>query len=54
MIPPPQTMQNLAGQRGKFQKLPKGSETLHMSSEALGEMFKGEFSDICTKNFGLC
>ena len=32
-----------------FQKLSSVSQTLDMTSEGLGEMFEGDFADICTK-----
>ena len=34
----------LGGQRGNFQKLSLGSETLHITSEGSGEMFEGDFA----------
>ena len=38
---------------GYFPKLSKGSETLVMTSEWLGEMFESEFADTCTVKFPL-
>ena len=35
---------------GDFQKFSYGSETLGMTSEGLGEMFEGDFADLCAKN----
>ena len=52
--PLPPTMLYLAGQREEFQKLSKGSETLCMTSEGLGEMFEGDFADMCAANFRWC
>ena len=43
----------LAGPRGYFPKLSKGSETLVMTSEGLGEMFESEFTDTCTNKIPL-
>ena len=36
---------------GHFQKLSYGSETLHMTSEGLGQMFEGDFADTCANKF---
>ena len=36
-------------QRGDFQKLSSGSETLHVTSVEFGEMFEGNFADKWTK-----
>ena len=38
---------------GKFQKLSKGSETLDMTSEGLGEMFEGDSADTLAGIFPL-
>ena len=43
----------LAGQRGYFPKLSKGSETLVITSEGLGEMFESEFEDSCVEKLPL-
>ena len=37
-----------------FLKMAWGSETLCMTSEGLGEMFEGDFTDTCTANFNWC
>ena len=38
---------------GNFQKFSRGSETLGMTSEELGEMFEGDSADMCTVKFPL-
>jgi hypothetical protein len=43
----PCTMLYLAEQRKGFEEFSDGSETLGMTSEGLGEMFKGEFATMC-------
>ena len=35
------------GQEGYFQKLSLVAETSEMTSEGLGEMFEGDFADMC-------
>ena len=42
-----------AGQRGGFQNLSWGPETLGMTSEALRETFECDFVDKCAKRFPL-
>ena len=37
----------LGGQGGYFEKLSNGLQNSDMTSEVLGEMFKGNFADIC-------
>ena len=46
-------MKYLGGQGGYFEKLSYGSETLDMTSERLGEMFKGDSADTCGGKFPL-
>ena len=46
-------MQVLGGQGGYFQKLSYGSETWDMTCEVLGEMFEGDFVDMCAEIFSL-
>jgi hypothetical protein len=36
--------------RGDFQKFPYGSETFHMTSEALRDMLEGDFADTIFTN----
>ena len=44
--PPPPALSFLSSQREEeFQKFSLGSETLHMTSKGLGDMFKGGFAD---------
>ena len=40
-----------ADKGGDFQKFPYVSETLHKTSEGLGELFEGDFADTCTRTF---
>ena len=37
------------GKGGIFQKLSQGSETFDITYEGLGEMFEGDFADMCAK-----
>ena len=46
-------MTYLGGQGGYFEKLSYGSETLDMTSEGLGEMFKGDSADTCAEKLPL-
>ena len=43
----------LGGKGGYFKKLSQVSETSDMSSERLGEMFKGDSADMCAGKFPL-
>ena len=47
------TMTYIGGKGGYFEKLSHGSETLDMTSERLGEMFKGDSADRCGGKFPL-
>jgi hypothetical protein len=50
--PSPRTMQFWMDKGGYFQKLSYGSKTLDMmTSEGLGEMFQGDFADMCIDSF---
>jgi hypothetical protein len=46
-------MQFLGGKGGYFEKLSKGSKTEDMTSEGLGEVFKGDSADMCAGKFSL-
>jgi hypothetical protein len=46
-------MRFLGGKGGYFEKLSYGSETSDMTSEGLGEVFKGDSADTCTGKFPL-
>ena len=41
----------LGGKGGYFEKLSYGSETWDMTSDGLGEMFKGDFAHTCADKF---
>ena len=49
--PSPRTIRLLGGKGGYFEKLSKGSKTLDMTCEGLGEMFGGDFADVRRKYF---
>ena len=51
--PYPRTMLYLRGQRGVFSKVVLGSKTLDMTFEGLGEMFEGNFADMCAEIFSI-
>jgi hypothetical protein len=51
--PTPCTMQFLGKKGGYFEKLTKGSKTYDITSEGLGEVFKGESADTCDGKFPL-
>jgi hypothetical protein len=46
-------MRFLGGKGEYFEKLSKGSKTYDMTSEGLGEVFKGDSADMCTRKFPL-
>jgi hypothetical protein len=51
--PYPLTMQILVRKGGYFQKLSWGSKTSDMYSEGMGQMFGGDFADICNEKISL-
>ena len=51
--PNPRTMQFLGGKGEYFENLSKGSKTYDMTSEGLGEVFKGDSADMCGGKFPL-
>jgi hypothetical protein len=46
-------MRFLAGKGGYFEKFSKGTKTLDMTSEGLGEVFEGDSADTCGGKFPL-
>ena len=46
-------MRFLGGKGGYFEKLSKGSKTLDMTLEGLGEVFKGDSAGTCAGKFPL-
>ena len=50
---PPSLCYIWADKGGYLQSYPRGSETLDMTSEGLGEMFEGDSADMCAGKFPL-
>ena len=51
-VPPVPPTLHLVGQWWDFQKMSQSLETLCMTSEGLGEMFKANIADTCAEKWG--